>query len=188
MLSQKEKAAEKANAKKEAKCAKPQSRALTFSVISIVSPWFFWCLMEWLCIEWQGCPRGFRDNPRPSWSVNCCFLQTSHLQYLFCLSTCTPGVHDVSELALRTGERTQLHLNMPSQRVPPPFLWQEIDDCLVQAKDRSYDALVHFGKRGLNVAATAAVMAASKVLCQAPTTTVPPVLPAWQPCSSPRIS
>ncbi|KFV62038.1 Receptor expression-enhancing protein 1, partial [Dryobates pubescens] len=33
---------------------------------------------------------------------------------------------------------------------------KEIDDCLVQAKDRSYDALVHFGKRGLNVAATAA--------------------------------
>uniref|UniRef100_A0A8V0Z4V1 Receptor expression-enhancing protein n=1 Tax=Gallus gallus TaxID=9031 RepID=A0A8V0Z4V1_CHICK len=44
---------------------------------------------------------------------------------------------------------------------------KEIDDCLVQAKDRSYDALVHFGKRGLNVAATAAVMAASKVTpCQ----------------------
>ncbi|XP_053217811.1 receptor expression-enhancing protein 1 isoform X3 [Podarcis raffonei] len=40
---------------------------------------------------------------------------------------------------------------------------KEIDDCLVQAKDRSYDALVHFGKRGLNVAATAAVMAASKI-------------------------
>ncbi|XP_036607759.1 receptor expression-enhancing protein 1 isoform X3 [Trichosurus vulpecula] len=39
---------------------------------------------------------------------------------------------------------------------------KDIDDCLVQAKDRSYDALVHFGKRGLNVAATAAVMAASK--------------------------
>ncbi|XP_050829829.1 receptor expression-enhancing protein 1 isoform X1 [Serinus canaria] len=39
---------------------------------------------------------------------------------------------------------------------------KEIDDCLIQAKDRSYDALVHFGKRGLNVAATAAVMAASK--------------------------
>ncbi|XP_044303275.1 receptor expression-enhancing protein 1 isoform X3 [Varanus komodoensis] len=39
---------------------------------------------------------------------------------------------------------------------------KEIDDCLVQAKDKSYDALVHFGKRGLNVAATAAVMAASK--------------------------
>lgn len=44
--------------------------------------------------------------------------------------------------------------------------WQEIDDCLIQAKDRSYDALVHFGKRGLNVAATAAVMAASKVKLQ----------------------
>ncbi|KAB1256762.1 Receptor expression-enhancing protein 1 [Camelus dromedarius] len=43
---------------------------------------------------------------------------------------------------------------------------KEIDDCLVQAKDRSYDALVHFGKRGLNVAATAAVMAASKVPCR----------------------
>ncbi|XP_069488280.1 receptor expression-enhancing protein 1 isoform X3 [Ambystoma mexicanum] len=40
---------------------------------------------------------------------------------------------------------------------------KEIDDCLVQAKDRSYDALVHFGKRGLNVAATAAVTAAAKV-------------------------
>ncbi|XP_069488279.1 receptor expression-enhancing protein 1 isoform X2 [Ambystoma mexicanum] len=39
---------------------------------------------------------------------------------------------------------------------------KEIDDCLVQAKDRSYDALVHFGKRGLNVAATAAVTAAAK--------------------------
>uniref|UniRef100_A0A8C5JGK1 Receptor expression-enhancing protein n=1 Tax=Junco hyemalis TaxID=40217 RepID=A0A8C5JGK1_JUNHY len=43
---------------------------------------------------------------------------------------------------------------------------KEIDDCLIQAKDRSYDALVHFGKRGLNVAATAAVMAASKVKLQ----------------------
>ncbi|XP_026573129.1 receptor expression-enhancing protein 1 isoform X1 [Pseudonaja textilis] len=40
---------------------------------------------------------------------------------------------------------------------------KEIDDCLVQAKGRSYDALMHFGKRGLNVAATAAVMAASKI-------------------------
>ncbi|XP_066429075.1 receptor expression-enhancing protein 1 isoform X2 [Eleutherodactylus coqui] len=39
---------------------------------------------------------------------------------------------------------------------------KEIDECLIQAKDRSYDALVHFGKRGLNVAATAAVTAATK--------------------------
>ncbi|PIO30669.1 hypothetical protein AB205_0220220, partial [Aquarana catesbeiana] len=37
----------------------------------------------------------------------------------------------------------------------------EIDECLIQAKDRSYDALVHFGKRGLNVAASAAVTAAA---------------------------
>ncbi|XP_068131443.1 receptor expression-enhancing protein 1 isoform X2 [Hyperolius riggenbachi] len=41
---------------------------------------------------------------------------------------------------------------------------KEIDECLIQAKDRSYDALVHFGKRGLNVAATAAVTAAAKVI------------------------
>ncbi|CAH2299542.1 receptor expression-enhancing 1 isoform X1 [Pelobates cultripes] len=40
---------------------------------------------------------------------------------------------------------------------------KEIDECLIQAKDRSYDALVHFGKRGLNVAASAAVTAAAKV-------------------------
>ncbi|XP_053560235.1 receptor expression-enhancing protein 1 isoform X3 [Bombina bombina] len=39
---------------------------------------------------------------------------------------------------------------------------KDIDECLIQAKDRSYDALVHFGKRGLNVAATAAVTAAAK--------------------------
>nr|XP_033807857.1 receptor expression-enhancing protein 1 isoform X3 [Geotrypetes seraphini] len=39
---------------------------------------------------------------------------------------------------------------------------KDIDDCLIQAKDRSYDALVHFGKRGLNVAASAAVTAAAK--------------------------
>uniref|UniRef100_A0A8C5PA96 Receptor expression-enhancing protein n=1 Tax=Leptobrachium leishanense TaxID=445787 RepID=A0A8C5PA96_9ANUR len=39
---------------------------------------------------------------------------------------------------------------------------KDIDECLIQAKDRSYDALVHFGKRGLNVAASAAVTAAAK--------------------------
>ncbi|KAM9329391.1 receptor expression-enhancing protein 1 [Gastrophryne carolinensis] len=43
---------------------------------------------------------------------------------------------------------------------------KEIDECLIHAKDRSYDALVHFGKRGLNVAASAAVTAAAKVLEQ----------------------
>uniref|UniRef100_UPI00358DFE90 receptor expression-enhancing protein 1-like isoform X1 n=1 Tax=Myxine glutinosa TaxID=7769 RepID=UPI00358DFE90 len=39
---------------------------------------------------------------------------------------------------------------------------QEIDDYLHQAKERSYDAMLHFGKRGINIAATAAVTAASK--------------------------
>ncbi|XP_068194800.1 receptor expression-enhancing protein 1 [Antennarius striatus] len=39
---------------------------------------------------------------------------------------------------------------------------KEIDDYIGQAKDRSYDTLVHFGRKGLNVAATAAVMAATK--------------------------
>ncbi|RXM33251.1 MICOS complex subunit MIC60 [Acipenser ruthenus] len=39
---------------------------------------------------------------------------------------------------------------------------KEIDDYLCQAKDKSYDALVHFGRKGLNVAATAAVTAAAK--------------------------
>ncbi|XP_067885301.1 receptor expression-enhancing protein 1-like isoform X2 [Heterodontus francisci] len=39
---------------------------------------------------------------------------------------------------------------------------QEIDDYLSQAKDRSYEAVVQFGRRGLNVAATAAVTAAAK--------------------------
>ncbi|XP_067885330.1 receptor expression-enhancing protein 2-like isoform X5 [Heterodontus francisci] len=40
----------------------------------------------------------------------------------------------------------------------------EIDDYLSQAKDRSYEAVVQFGRRGLNVAATAAVTAAAKVV------------------------
>lgn len=44
------------------------------------------------------------------------------------------------------------------------FCSKEIDDYIGQAKDKSYDTLVHFGRRGLNVAATAAVMAATKVM------------------------
>lgn len=39
---------------------------------------------------------------------------------------------------------------------------KDIDEYICQAKDRSYDTLVHFGRKGLNVAATAAVMAATK--------------------------
>lgn len=41
---------------------------------------------------------------------------------------------------------------------------QDIDDYLCQAKDKSYDTLVTFGRKGLNVAATAAVLAATKVM------------------------
>lgn len=44
------------------------------------------------------------------------------------------------------------------------YFSQEIDDYIGQAKDKSYDTLVHFGRKGLNVAATAAVMAATKVM------------------------
>uniref|UniRef100_A0A3Q3JE19 Receptor expression-enhancing protein n=1 Tax=Monopterus albus TaxID=43700 RepID=A0A3Q3JE19_MONAL len=40
--------------------------------------------------------------------------------------------------------------------------FQDIDDYICQAKDKSYDTLVHYGRKGLNVAATAAVMAAAK--------------------------
>uniref|UniRef100_A0A3Q3J5L2 Receptor expression-enhancing protein n=1 Tax=Monopterus albus TaxID=43700 RepID=A0A3Q3J5L2_MONAL len=41
---------------------------------------------------------------------------------------------------------------------------KDIDDYICQAKDKSYDTLVHYGRKGLNVAATAAVMAAAKVM------------------------
>lgn len=44
-----------------------------------------------------------------------------------------------------------------------PWIFQDIDEYLCQAKDKSYDTLMHFGRKSLNVAATAAVMAASKV-------------------------
>uniref|UniRef100_A0AAV2MJN2 Lysine-specific demethylase n=1 Tax=Knipowitschia caucasica TaxID=637954 RepID=A0AAV2MJN2_KNICA len=39
---------------------------------------------------------------------------------------------------------------------------KEIDDYIAQAKDRSYETMMRFGKRGLNIAATAAVTAAAK--------------------------
>lgn len=40
---------------------------------------------------------------------------------------------------------------------------QEIDAYIIQARERSYETMVRFGKRGLNMAATAAVQAATKV-------------------------
>ncbi|XP_006744747.1 receptor expression-enhancing protein 4 [Leptonychotes weddellii] len=39
---------------------------------------------------------------------------------------------------------------------------KEIDACIVQAKERSYETVLSFGKRGLNIAASAAVQAATK--------------------------
>ncbi|KTF78335.1 hypothetical protein cypCar_00028171, partial [Cyprinus carpio] len=39
---------------------------------------------------------------------------------------------------------------------------KEIDDYIVQAKERSYETMVNFGKQGLTIAATAAVSAAVK--------------------------
>lgn len=39
---------------------------------------------------------------------------------------------------------------------------KEIDTYIVQARERSYEMMVRFGKRGLNLAATAAVQAATK--------------------------
>uniref|UniRef100_A0A4W4G3L0 Receptor expression-enhancing protein n=1 Tax=Electrophorus electricus TaxID=8005 RepID=A0A4W4G3L0_ELEEL len=39
---------------------------------------------------------------------------------------------------------------------------KEIDEYIAQAKDRSYETMMRFGKRGLNIAATAAVTAAAK--------------------------
>lgn len=40
---------------------------------------------------------------------------------------------------------------------------QEIDEYIVQARERSYETMVNFGKQGLSIAATAAVTAAVKV-------------------------
>lgn len=43
---------------------------------------------------------------------------------------------------------------------------QEIDDYIVQAKERGYETVVNFGRQGLAFAATAAVTAAVKVTVQ----------------------
>ncbi|MBN3304407.1 REEP3 protein, partial [Amia calva] len=42
---------------------------------------------------------------------------------------------------------------------------REIDDYIVQAKERSYETMVKFGRQGLSIAATAAVSAAVKATC-----------------------
>lgn len=52
---------------------------------------------------------------------------------------------------------------MPLHFPPLSSVLQEIDEYIAQAKDRSYETMMRFGKRGLNLAANAAVTAASKV-------------------------
>lgn len=48
----------------------------------------------------------------------------------------------------------------PSSFPPTP---QEIDEYITQARDKSYETMMRVGKRGLNLAANAAVTAAAKV-------------------------
>uniref|UniRef100_A0ACB8F9I0 Receptor expression-enhancing protein 3-B n=1 Tax=Sphaerodactylus townsendi TaxID=933632 RepID=A0ACB8F9I0_9SAUR len=43
---------------------------------------------------------------------------------------------------------------------------KEIDEYIVQAKERGYETMVNFGKQGLNLAATAAVTAAVKLFVE----------------------
>lgn len=57
-----------------------------------------------------------------------------------------------------------------------PSVPQEIDAYIVQAKERSYETVLTFGKRGLNIAASAAVQAATKVL-QVPSPPAAPIPP-----------
>lgn len=58
---------------------------------------------------------------------------------------------------------------------------QEIDTYIVQAKERGYQAMVRFGKRGLNLAATAAVQAATKVPAVGQDALSPPPRGAFTP-------
>lgn len=50
-----------------------------------------------------------------------------------------------------------------SKRNLTPLKSQEIDEYISQARDRSYETMMRVGKRGLNLAANAAVTAAAKV-------------------------
>lgn len=61
---------------------------------------------------------------------------------------------------------------------------QEIDACIVQAKERSYETMLSFGKRSLNIAASAAVQAATKVLWAPVLAASPPLLVSLSQMSS----
>lgn len=43
------------------------------------------------------------------------------------------------------------------------YVSQDIDDYIVQAREKSYETMVNFGRQGLTIAAAAAVTAAVKV-------------------------
>lgn len=61
---------------------------------------------------------------------------------------------------------------------------KEIDACIVQAKERSYETMLSFGKRSLNIAASAAVQAATKVLWAPVLAASPPLLVSLSQMSS----
>lgn len=53
--------------------------------------------------------------------------------------------------------------SLPSPLPCSPLTPQEIDEYITQARDKSYETMMRVGKRGLNLAANAAVTAAAKV-------------------------
>lgn len=63
----------------------------------------------------------------------------------------------------RFSRLSRLSLASDVAPLPDSSVLQEIDEYIAQAKDRSYETMMRFGKRGLNLAANAAVTAASKV-------------------------
>uniref|UniRef100_A0AAA9SA35 Receptor expression-enhancing protein n=1 Tax=Bos taurus TaxID=9913 RepID=A0AAA9SA35_BOVIN len=67
---------------------------------------------------------------------------------------------------------------------------KEIDTYIVQAKERSYETVLSFGKRGLNIAASAAVQAATKGTGQGACETVTLIMSVgptrkWSPSHQP---
>lgn len=71
-----------------------------------------------------------------------------------------PGVGDLGWLRRTLGRGDALGRERSAS---PRLFRQEIDTYIIQARERSYETVVRFGKRGLNMAATAAIQAATKV-------------------------
>lgn len=64
------------------------------------------------------------------------------------------------DMAMLGGDNPPGH---PAALAAAPFVSQDIDAFLVRAWERSYETMLHFGRRGLNLAATASIQAATKV-------------------------